>query len=130
MKIEDIYKIALSMLSECTSASGNEDYQERTPYIVASCCTQLKGTDASLRRMKGKTAAQTFSSAYISMSDNFPLLDELAPATAMYLAAMLVVDYDPELYDKLFSQFCDNVSMISSNVSGMSESIVNKYFAD
>ena len=47
--------------------------------------------------------------------------------TPFYLAAMLVIDYDEELSDKLYDRYCDSVSVISSAIPFEIESIINRY---
>ena len=130
MTVKDIYQSALCLLSESMAEGENEDYAERAPYLAATFCSELRGTDAAMRKLVGADEAEDFSPVYLPLEDNFPLLDVFAGSAALYLAAMLVIDYDAELYDRLFTRYCDSISTVCSTSTGACESIVNKYFTD
>ena len=125
-----IYTSAISLISESTDESQNADYKERAPYLIGNFCGQVRGIDATLRKIRGEQAASFASPAAVSLNTEFPLLDDFIAPASLYLAAMLVIDYDPELYDRLFAQYSDAISMVCSSISGSCESIINQYFMD
>ena len=130
MTVNEIYQSALRLISECAAEGNNDDYEERAPYIVATFCSDVRGTDAAVRKLIGADEAEDFSPVYIPLESDFPLLDTFAGCAALYLSAMLVIDYDAELYDRLFAQYCDTISTVCSKVTGVCENTVNKYFVD
>ena len=64
----------------------------------------------------------------IPLENDFPLSDRFVSAAALYLAAMLVLDSDESLSDKLYALFCDEMSEISGEIPAVIESIANRYF--
>ena len=128
MVIRQIYDCALRILAESTVALDNSDYEERAPYLVASFCTQLADVDAAIRKALDKEQTKQFNAVYISLDDEFPLLDRLSASAALYLAAMLVIDDNTTLSDKLYDKYCDAISRIQDSVPALTESISNRYF--
>ena len=130
MKCKEIYDSALRFLAESTSPTDNDDYEERAPYLLATFCSELAGTDAALRRILGKCAQSNFSEVYLPLDNDFPLLSRFASAAALYLAAMLIIDDEQSFSDKLYERYCDKIAAICSTVPALSEKIKNKYFFD
>ena len=130
MTVREIYNGALKLMSESAGNEENEDYEERAPYIMATFCSQLRGTDSAIRRLNGDNEADSFSPVYIELDSEFPLLDVFASSSMLYLAAMLVIDYDADLYDRFFSRYCDAVSKICDTTSGVCEKTTDKYFTE
>lgn len=130
MTAEIIYQGALRLIGESTDESDNQDYLDRAPYILGTFCSQTRGVDAVARKLRGKTSSNTSDVVYLDLDSQFPLLDDFAPAAELYLAAMLVIDYDAALYERLFERYCDLISTVCSSIESVSESTVNKYFMD
>lgn len=130
MKCKEIYDSALRVLAESTLPADNDDYEERAPYLIATFCGELAGTDAALRRIMGKGVAKEFNEVYLSLDNDFPLLSRFASAAALYLAAMLIIDDEQDFSDKLYDRYCDKIASICSTVPALSEKIRNKYFFD
>ena len=130
MIAEDIYKNALSLIGETVDTAQNQDYLERAPYILADFCSQMRGIDKAARDMKAVSGGNTDVGVYLNLEDKFPLLDDFAPSAATYLGAMLVIDYDAELYERLFERYCDSISTVCSSIPSVSGSTINKYFCD
>ena len=127
MKNKDIYKSALSLISEDPSKEVNEDLAERAPYLIAAFCNEVKELDDRIRRVLGIPEADDFDGVYIPLDREFPLLDRFAAVAARYLAAMLMIDEDSELSDKLYSMYCDGISLIQKEIPSAIERIVDKY---
>ncbi len=130
MKCKEIYDSALRVLAESTVPSDNDDYEERAPYLLATFCCELAGTDSALRRLLGKGSATEFNEVYLPLDTDFPLLPRFASAAALYLAAMLIIDDEQDFSDKLYERYCDKISAICSTVPAVAEKIKNKYFFD
>ena len=130
MITEFIYEGALRLLSESTDVGENTDYRDKAPYILGAFCSQTRGVDTAARRLKGADASRNSDIAYLSLDAEFPLLEDFVPAAELYLAAMLVIDYDAPLYERLFERYCDHISTVCSSIAPISEKTVNKYFAD
>ena len=130
MTVQDVYDSALRFIGESTVDGDNDDYEERAPYIVAAFCAEVEATDRAIRKLQGKNEENSFSQVYLAFDNEFPLLEIFYTPAALYLAAMLVIDFDAELYDKLFERYCDSISSVVAGVSGVSEKIRNAYFND
>lgn len=123
----DIYNNALALVGETVSSEYVEDYEERAPYLIASFCSQAKLLDKHIRASEGLDEQSAFSAVYLSLDNEFPLCDRLAPAAALYVASMTVIDEDPDLSDELYERYCDSMSTLST-VCGAVESISERYF--
>lgn len=121
-----IYEAALAMINE-PGAGGADDYAERAPYLLAAFCGEAGGIDAAYRRAKGLPAQSAFDAVVIDFDEEFPLANRFAGAAALYLAAMLVIDENEELSDKLYGRYCDRMSCICTEVPGALESITDIY---
>lgn len=133
----EIYNQALSIIGEMVSDSNDSDYQERSTYIIPTFCCTVKDLDKKVRIAEGADKQPSFSTVYMPLDSDFPLNDTMASSAALYLAAMLVLDEDPELSDSIYDKYCDCISSISASVdvynnskSGSCETIVEKYFFD
>lgn len=136
---QEVFRGALSVLGE---PDGNycDDYEERAPYLIATFCSMTKDIDKGIRLIEGLEAGVKFSPVYLSLSDDFPLCDSLVPCASLYVAAMLVIDEDPELSDSIYEKYCDAISDLSAYVAASSsadkddveiascESIAERYF--
>ena len=127
MTVKDIYDSALRLLAESTSAEDYADYEERAPYLIAIFCSEECSTDAALRRLHGEAQIKYTDSVYIGLAEPFPMLPALAHAAAYYLAAMLVIDDDSELSDKLYEKYCDSMSRLCESIPAVSERICDRY---
>ena len=117
MLCEDIYYSALALLGESMNKSDNADYVERAPYLIAAFCTEVQERDKSWRASLKLGDQSTWNPVFISLDESFPLSERFASAAAFYVAAMLVVESDEDLSDKLYDRFCDAISTIDSNIS-------------
>lgn len=130
MTVREIYEGALRLMSEDADDERNDDYAERTPYVMATFCSQVSGTDSVIRKLSGESEANSYSPVYLSLEDEFPLLDVFVAPAMLYLAAMLVIDYDAELYDRFFTRYCDAISQICDTTAGVCEKTSDRYFTE
>ena len=71
--------------------------------------------------------ARAVNDLYIDLDSEFPLADRFAPAAAYYMAALLILDEDVELYEKLFDRWCDALASISAEIPFVKGSIADVY---
>lgn len=122
MLCEEIYESALALLGESMNRYDNSDYEERAPYLIAAFCSEAQERDKAWRNSLSLEAQSTWNTVFISLDQEFPLSERFASAAAFYVAAMLVVDSDEELSDKLYDRFCDAMSTIDSNINDSMDS--------
>lgn len=127
MKNRDIYASALNLLAQSEMSDENMDYEERAPYLIAAFCNEVCEMDSLLRKVMGSPSKGSFHEVWIPLDEDFPLLERFASVAAKYLAAMLVLDEDGELSDRLYEMYCDGISLIRSELPYAVEKIVNKY---
>jgi hypothetical protein len=127
MLLRNIYDTALKLLGEVECTASESELAERAPYIGAALCTEASALDRAYRRAFGMEKAPEVNDLYIDLASEFPLADRFAPAAAYYMAAMLILDEDVELYEKLFDRFCDALASISAEIPFVKGSIANVY---
>ena len=127
MTVQDIYEAALRILAESSDPADNADYAERAPFIIAAFCTQNAALDKATRRMLSEGSQHDFNAAYIELDDEFPLLERFAPAAALYLASMLVMEDFEDLSDRLYDRYCDLVSRFCEAVCVENSPITDVY---
>ena len=127
MTNRDIYATALGLLAQNIDGEENSDLEDRAPYILASFCSEVFELDRLARRLLGLGAEKEFNRAFLPLDGEFPLLERFASAAAKYLAAMLMIDEDSELSDKLYDMYCDSMATIQSQLPTVIEKLVNKY---
>lgn len=129
MQYREILTAAAALVCETVSETQSEDYVERAPYILATCVRQCASLDAKYRRVGGSDPIEYPKSATVSLDSECPLLPELTPAVTFYLAAMLVVDENEVLSDKLYDLFTDQLATLHASLPMLREKITNKYGA-
>ena len=123
----DIYTNALSLLAQNTDGSETSDFEERAPYILANFCREAFGLDKHLRIASGLTAQKEFGKMILELDSEFPLLDRFVTVGATYLAAMLIIDEDRELSDRLYDMYCDAMATLQCQMPSIIEKITEKY---
>lgn len=121
----EIYESALAMIGE-RCAAQNADYAERAPYLLAAFCGEAGGIDRLYRKAKCCGEQPEFGAVMIELASHFPLSSRFFGPASLYLAAMLVLDEDEELSDRLYGRYCDAMSAICSEV-GATEKIIDVY---
>ena len=128
MTNRELYENALRLLAQPTEEGENEDYEERAPFLLAAFCNEAQEVDSFLRLASGISSAVEFARIWLPLDEEFPLLESLAPAACLYLAAMLILDEDSTLSDRLYDLYTETVSNIRSGISCTLETIVDRYF--
>ena len=129
MTNRDIYLRALCLIGESGDVEDNEDYEERAPYLIAAFCTEAKDIDASYRESMKMSPAKEIDCVHIPLESAFPLADRFVNAAANYLAAMLIIDENTDLSDKIYDKYCDLMATIQSEIPASIEKIAQKYSA-
>jgi len=124
---KSIYTAAIKKLGGALSEDQKADFEARAPYLLAAFCTESEELDAAYRDSKGLAAAEDVDTVFLSLDENFPRADRFSSAAAFYLAAMLVIDDNIELSDKLFDNYCDSMARIQSEIPTRLEKIAQKY---
>lgn len=127
MTARDILNSAAALICETVSEAESVDYLERAPYILSSFCSQCKRVDADYRRAHAMEKITYSSKATLGLDESFPLIDELIPAATYYLAALLVLDENEQLSDKLMDLYTDSVACLAASLPMLLESIAEKY---
>ena len=127
MILQDIYEMALRLLGEVECSASETELAERAPYIGAALSTEASSLDRAYRKAFGLKEAEPFPTLFMSLDSDFPLSDRFAPAAAYYMAAMLILDEDTELYEKLFDRWCQDLAAISAEIPFVKCSPVDVY---
>ena len=130
MQNQELFEHALRILSQSEELGGIEDYEERAPFRIASFCTQAASLDHRLRESLSLPPVKIFHSAYLELDEEFPLLDRLIPLACLYLAAMLVLEENESLSDKLYDRYSEGMSAVWNEIPAVLESIRNEYFTE
>lgn len=128
MTCQVIYENALRLLAQRVDEDENEDLAERAPYLIAAFCTEASELDNDIRAAYGLPPAAAFEGVWLDLKDPFPLSDKLVPVACLYLAAMLILDEDSELSDRLYDRYCDGMATLRSSIPATTESIIDRYF--
>lgn len=124
--VSQVFDSALALIDEVNDGSV-DDYLERCPYLVAAFCAEVGAVDLLWRQRSGEGAQPTFGAVSIGVDEEFPLSARFVSAAASYIAAMLVLEENEELYEKLYSRYSDQISAICAEIPGASEKIVEVY---
>lgn len=104
-----------------------EDYTARAPYIFAALVSEASRLDQLYRKAYGLPDQPPYDVMEISLDSEFPLCDRFVSAAVNYTAAMLILDDDVSLYEKLFHRWCDAICIIGTEIPATLHGIVNKY---
>lgn len=126
MKNRDVYGLALALLAENGDRTENGDYEERAGYLLAAFCSEILSVNRRLCEAEGVPAV-TRVPIYLSLDEELPVRESLSAAAGAYLAAMLVLEEDADLSDRLFSRYCDAISGICAGLPMRSEVIADRY---
>lgn len=124
--MSEVFDAALALIDEVNDGSV-DDYLERCPYLAAAFCSEVGAVDLLWRESVGGEAQPTFGAVSIAADENFPLSGRFVHAAASYIAAMLVLEENEELYEKLYSRYSDLISGICAEIPGAAEKIVEVY---
>ena len=121
-----IFLAALALLGE-PDGSCPDDLGEHATYHLAAFCTENAALDRLYREHRGLPEADGFDNVAIGLDEPFPLSERFVPAAATYLAAMLVLDENEELSDKLYGRYCDMMASLCTAIPGASQAITDIY---
>lgn len=121
-----IFLAALAMLGEPSDGYPADLATQATYHLAAFCC-ENSGIDSLYRTHRGLAPAGEFDSVAIGLDETFPLCERFVPAAATYLSAMLVLDENEELSDKLYDRYCDMMATLCATIPGASEAITDIY---
>ncbi len=124
---QEIYQSALALLSLSPTAEGNEDFAERAPFHLASFCTEAEELDQLYRAANDLEPGVSFHKVFLPLDSDFPLSDRLAPAAGYYLAALLILDEDPDRSDELYDKYADAMCAIRAELPASLHPIKNQY---
>ena len=125
MTFREIYESAVHLI--CEDPADSFDYEERSGYLLASFCTQAHGADKRYRTANGLGAAGEIPEVCADLNADFPLSPIFAPCAVFYVAALLALDENEELSDKLFARYSDGMSDILSALPCRQEPIADRY---
>lgn len=127
MTLRSVYLTALKLIGEVDYSMSESELSERAPYIGAALCREAAALDRAYRKAFGVGETQEFEGLYLDLEAEFPLADRFAPAAAYYMAAMLILDENAELYEKLFERWCDALAAISAEIPFVKGSTAEVY---
>ena len=116
MTIQEVYDAALSMACEVEGENANEDYEARTPYLVAALCYRYAHLDVRYREAFGLDKQKLVAINCLPMSATFPLCDDFSPAVSTALAGMLVLSENPEMSERLLRLADDLIAELQSRI--------------
>lgn len=127
MICREIYDSALHLISQTDTRSDIRDYDERFPYLIATFCGENEWLDDAYRMANGKDLRGDYCALSLEFSDTFPLSDVFASSAAYYVAAMLIVDENDALSDRLFDRYCSKMSTIADHLPAKNGKIKDVY---
>ena len=127
MKNLEIYRNALRLLAQPPEGEENDDYEERAPFLIASACNAIRNLDKLLRQATDGAPAGEFNSVWLDLTEDFPLLEQFAPTVCLFVAAMLVIDENEALYERLFALYSDSISLLQDSQAFKTHPIVDVY---
>ena len=119
MTNRSILNSACSLLSEGTNTNTPEDYEDRACYILATFCNQSTRVQKKYLLAHQLTFTEYRERSTVEMADSFPLVPVLVPAATYYLAAMLAIDENETLSDKLFDLYASEIATISAEADAI-----------
>lgn len=126
MTHDELLRSACALLNESTEEVP-ADYLERAAYLLGSYYAQCESLDLGYRAAHGMTERTSALPTVADMDGDFLFVPALAPAAVYYLAAMLVMDENEVLGDKLYDLYVDAVSSTEAALPFSKESIREVY---
>lgn len=128
MLFQDIYDTALRMICE-DAYSAAPDYDDRAPYLLANFYNEQIPLQKKLDAVSGRDPVEYLPEICVDLGADFPFTEELIPPATYYLAAMLVLDENEEMSDRLFDRYIDGVASIAMSLPASSHPIKDRYNA-
>ena len=127
MTLQSVYDTAIRLIGKVSGSISESELAERAPYIGAALCTEAAVLDRAYRKAFGLADQNSFPTLFLTLESDFPLSDRFAPAAAYYMAAMLILDEDIDLYEKLFDRWCQDLAAISAEIPFVKGSTADVY---
>ena len=115
MTYQDIYDTALRLVCEDSSAAA-PDYDDRAPYLLANFYNEQVPLQKKLDAAKGAEPTDYQPEVCVDLGVDFPFSEELISPATYYLAAMLSLDENEELSDRLFDRYIDGVATVAMSL--------------
>lgn len=125
MTLQSIYDAALRLV--CEEADGSEDYEERASYLLPTFCAHCRESEARYRKAHDMGAGSIPTSLYWELTEEFPLCDVFVAPATYYLAAMLALDENETLSEKLFALYTDALASIETALPTQAAPITDRY---
>lgn len=127
MTNQEIYDAALRLASEVAVSDENQDYLERSGYLLATICSMCAGLDEAYRTARDLEPQDLPAVTKYDLEDNFPLSPAFAAPVSALLASLLVLQEAPELSERLNEVGKSALSCIRATIPFRIQPIVNRY---
>lgn len=126
MTNRDVLYLATTLLGESSSSPSVSDYSDRAASLIQIASLQLGDLDTAYRQAFDLSERTDDSSAPV-LTGTFALCDALIPATAFFLAAMLAVDENEELSQRLMTLYEKSLAQVKNSIPCVREPITDRY---
>ena len=127
MTNQEIYDSALRLASEVSVSDGNEDYVERSPYLLAVICSRYSTLDVAYRAAHGLEQQKLLPINQYPLATLFPLSDIFSAPVSTALAALLVLEENPNLSQQLTKLSEAMIADIQKQIPFQQKQIVSHY---
>lgn len=127
MLCREVYNASVRMIAEMPDTPDTEDYESRAPYLLGAIVAQLLPIDKLYRRSIGDGSKPASVSVCVDLDATFPLCDRFSTAAIYYLAAMLVMEENETLGDRLFAFYADEIASIQAMLPAKAQKIADRY---
>lgn len=103
------------------------DYEERATYLLAAFCSDMTEIQETYREMTGEGGERIPPAACLPLDGEFPCPERFYSPAAYYLAAMLVIEENPDFSDRLFARYSDAISTICESLHWQASPIEDLY---
>lgn len=103
------------------------DLDEKTPYIIASFCSNASALDKAYRKWKGYDDQEGFSEYMLEQDKVFPLSERFVYPCIMYVSSMALIDIDEKMSDSFYDKYVSLISSITKEIPFECLSTVEKY---
>lgn len=123
----EIYDAALRLASEIPLSDTNEDYEARAPYLLAMICHRYAALDRVYRLVHGLEEQELLSITHLPLQIQFPLSEPFLAPVSTALAALLVLEENPQLSKSLAELEGEMIHEIREGIPFQKETIVSRY---
>ena len=127
MDYYEIYNSAVQLLSEDQDMPDIADYERRSGYLLATFTMLAVPVDTTYRELNSLPPLTQKSYTCVDLKKFFPLSVVFAPAATYYLAAMLVLEENEKLSDKLFDLYVNEMATIQASFQGQIQKTTDRY---